>query len=248
MLLAGQAATEAWFGKLEHSRDLVRRAKDAAELNGAKETAATYQAAHALREVEAGYPKQARAAAMAADALASNRDIRSMAALALARADALKEAETLAAELDKAYPLDTLVQRFWLPTIRAAIALQRNDPSHAIESLEQSSATELGLTTLTEVSLCPAYVRGEAYLMLHDGASARKEFQKFIDHRGIVVNFQWGALARLGIARAYAIEAAKDPSARDKARAAYWEFLTLWKDADPDTPVLKQAKIEYAKL
>jgi hypothetical protein len=107
---------------------------------------------------------------------------------------------------------------------------------------------DLGQTSFTSVVLCPVYVRGQAYLMLHDGKAAAAEFRKFIDHRGLVANFPWGALARLGLARAYALDAAQDPAARAKAREAYQNFLTLWKDADPDVPVLLQAKTEYAKL
>jgi hypothetical protein len=126
--------------------------------------------------------------------------------------------------------------------------LQRKDPNRAIELLKAGSTIELGQPTGLIVYLCPAYLRGEAYLMLHDGNAAAREFQKFIDHRGIVANFPWGALARLGLARAYALDAATGPAARDKARAAYQDFLTLWKDADPDVPILKEAKAEYAKL
>jgi hypothetical protein len=96
--------------------------------------------------------------------------------------------------------------------------------------------------------LCPAYVRGEAYLMVGDGQAAAREFHKFIEHYGTVSFFTWGALARLGLARAYALEAQTDPSAREKARTAYQNFLTLWKDADPDIPIYQQAKAEYARL
>ena len=175
--------------------------------------------------------------------LAPNRDVRDMAALALARAGDATGAEKLAAELDKTFPLDTLVQRNWLPTIRAGVALERQDPNRAIELLKVASTAELGLITNLAISMCPAYVRGEAYLMLHDGNRAATEFRKFIDHRGVVVNFPWGALARLGLARAYAME-----GNTAKARAAYQDFLTLWKDADPDIPILKEAKAEYARL
>ena len=115
-----------------------------------------------------------------------------------------QEAEKLAAELDESFPLDTLVQRYWLPTIRAAVALEHKDPNRAVELLQAASAIELGQPTKLTVSLCPVYLRGEAYLMLHDGNAAAAEFQKFIDHRGLVANFPWGALARLGLARAYA--------------------------------------------
>jgi len=160
-------------------------------------------------------------------------------------------------------------QRYWLPTIRAAVALQRQDPNRAIELLKVASAVELSGPTNLTIALCPAYLRGEAYLMLHDGDRAAAEFQKFIDHRGLVVNFPWGALARLGLARAYAVQAGLSrhgdnggpfaslragskpplqPEALAKARAAYQNFLTIWKDADPDVPILKQAKAEYARL
>jgi eukaryotic-like serine/threonine-protein kinase len=247
-LLAGQADTEGWYGKSKNAHKLTRWAMDSAEHNDAKESAASYQAAAALREVESGNREQARAEANAALKLAPNRDVRSMAALALARAGDTAEAEELAAELDKTFPLDTLVQRYWLPTIGAAVALERKEANRATELLKVASTIELGQPTPVTVLLCPVYLRGEAYLMLYDGNAAAAEFQKFIDHRGVVVNFPWGALARLGLARAYALDAAKDPAARDKARVAYQNFLTLWKDADPDIPVYKQAKAEYARL
>ena len=243
LLLATQADTEGWYGKLKNAHELTGRAMDSAQHNDAKETAAAYQAAAALREVEAGNREQARAEANAALKLAPNRDVRAMAALALARAGDTAGAEKLAAELDKTFPLDTLVQRYWLPTIRAGVALERKDPNRAIELLKVASTIELGAPTNLTIFLCPVYLRGEAYLMLHDGNRAAAEFQKFIDHRGLVVNFPWGALARLGLARAYAMQG--DTA---KARAAYQDFLTLWKDADPDIPILKEAKAEYAKL
>jgi predicted Zn-dependent protease len=123
------------------------------------------------------------------------------------------------------------------------VALEQKDPNRAIELLKVASAVELGMPTQLTIFLCPAYLRGEAYLMLRDGNRAAAEFQKFIDHRGLVGNFPWGALARLGLARAYAMQG---DSA--KARAAYQDFLTLWKDADPDISILKEAKAEYAKL
>ncbi len=244
LLLAAQADTEGWYGKLKNARELTARAMDSAQHNDAKETAAGYQAEAALREVESGNRKQARAAANAALKLAPNRDVRTITALALGRAGDAAGAEKLAAELDKTFPSDTLVQRYWLPTLRAAVALGRKDPSRAIELLKVSNTIELSSATgdLT-VFLCPAYLRGEAYLMLLDGNRAAAEFQKFIDHRGVVMNFPWGALSRLGLARAYAMQ-----GETAKAKIAYQEFLTLWKDADPDIPILKEAKAEYAKL
>ena len=244
LLLAAQADTEGWHGRLKNAHELTGQAMDSAQHNDAKETAAGYEAEAALREVESGNREQARAEANAALKLAPNRDVRAMAALALARAGDTAGAEKLATELDKTFPLDTLVQRYWLPTIRAGIVLERKEPNRAIELLKVASTIEFSSATADlTIFLCPVYLRGEAYSMLQDGNRATAEFQKFIDHRGVVVNFPWGALARLGIARAYAMQG--DTA---KAKAAYQDFLTLWKDADPDIPILKQAKAEYAKL
>jgi predicted Zn-dependent protease len=243
LLLATQADTEGWYGKLKNAHELTGRAMDSAQHNDAKESAAMYQAEATLREVESGAREQVRAEANAALKLAPNRDVRAMAALALARAGDTAGAEKLAAELDKTFPLDTLVQTYWLPTIRAGVALERKNPNRAIELLKAASTIELSEPTNLAMSLCPVYLRGEAYLMLHDGNRAAAEFQKFIDHRGLVVNFPWGALAQLGLARAYALQ-----GDMAKARAAYQDFLALWKDADPDIPILKQAKAEYAKV
>jgi tetratricopeptide (TPR) repeat protein len=243
LLLATQADTEGWYGRLRSAHELTQRAMDSAQHNDAKESAAAYRVAAALREVESGNPKQARAEANAALKLAPNRDVRAIAALALARAGDTAGAEKLATELDKTFPLDTLVQRYWLPTIRAGVALERKDPKRAIELLKVAITIELGEITQFTIFLCPVYLRGEAYLMLHDGKAAATEFQKFIDHRGVVMNFPWGALARLGLARAYAMQ-----GDTVKAKAAYQDFLTLWKDADPNIPILTAAKSEYAKL
>jgi len=243
LLLATQADTEGWRGKLEHANELTRKAMDSAGRNDAKESAAGYQAAAGLREVEAGNWERAHAEANAAVKLAPNRDVRAIAALVLARGGDTAGAEKQAAELDKTFALDTLVQRYWLPTIRAAVALERKDPNRAVELLKETSTNELGEITQLSIYLCPAYLRGAAYLKLHDGKAAAAEFQKFIDHRGLVVNFPWGALARLQLARANAMQ-----GETAKAKSAYADFLTLWKDADPDIPILKQAKAEYAKL
>ena len=243
LLLAAQADTEGWYGKLKTAHELTRRAMDSAERNDAKESAAAYQITAALREVESGRREQARADASAALKLGPNRDVRTAATMALALAGDTAGVEKLASELDKTYPLDTVVQRYWLPAIRAAVALERKDANRAVELLKETGTMELGQDTQTAIFLCPAYIRGEAYLMLHDGNAAAMEFQKLIDHRGLVVNFPWGALARLQLARAYAMQG---DSA--KAKGAYQEFLGIWKDADPDVPVLVEAKAEYAKL
>ena len=239
-LLTAQADTEGWHGKLKNARELTRRAMDSAQQNDAKETAAVYQVSAALHEAESGKHEQARTDAYAALKLAPNRDVRATAAMALARARDAAGAERLAVDLEKAFPLDTLVQRSYLPTIRAAVALEQKDPARAVELLKVASPLELGEGG---AGIYLVYVRGEAYLMLHDGNAAAAEFQKFIDHRGLVVNFPGGALARLGLARAYAMQG---DTAR--AKAAYQDFLTLWKDADPDIPIFIAAKAEYAKL
>jgi predicted Zn-dependent protease len=161
-----------------------------------------------------------------------------MAALALARAGDTAAAEKLAAELAKSYPADTLLQRYWLPLIQAAVALQHKDPGRAIHLLQTTTSVEL-----SRPSMFPVYLRGEAYLALHDGKHAAVEFQKYIDHRGLVRNSPWGALARLGLARANAMQ--EDSTT---ARTAYQNFLTLWKDADLDIPISKRAHAEFVSF
>jgi serine/threonine protein kinase len=239
LMLAMRADTAGWQGKLRDADELTQRAADAAENNGDRDAAAGYRVWGALRDMEAGYRKQAREAANAALQQSKSEYVRAPAALALARAGDLAGAEKLAAEINKAAPMDTPMQKYFLPTIGAAVSLERKDPKWAVELLQVTSPIELSAGG----SLLPAYLRGEAYLMLQDGKASAAEFQKFIDHRGLVANFPWGVLARLQLGRAYAMTG--DTS---KAKAAYQDFLSLWKDADPDIPILKQAKAEYAKL
>jgi DNA-binding winged helix-turn-helix (wHTH) protein/tetratricopeptide (TPR) repeat protein len=243
-VLSEEVDIAAWYGRFRDARKLTEQAMNAAERNGSQESAAVYRIQAALREAAGGNLSQARSDVGAARALGRSADINAMAAIALAMAGEAETAETLADELDKEHPLNTLVQRYWLPTVRASIALHRKQPDRAIELLKGMGSLELGMVC----NLAPAYVRGEAYLMLQDGPAAAAEFQKFIDHYGVAAAFPWGALARLGLARAYALEAERDPAAREKARVAYQNFLTLWKDADPDIPIYKQAKAEYARL
>jgi DNA-binding winged helix-turn-helix (wHTH) protein/tetratricopeptide (TPR) repeat protein len=238
-LLAKQASTEAWYGRWKDARQSTGRAMESATRNNAPETAAFYEAKAALIEAEVGNTKQARADAYAATKLAPNSDVLAMAALALALAGDTAAAEKLAGELDRSFPVSTLVQRYRLPTVEAAVALQRNEPQRAIDLLQVTNPLELGDAGW----LLPAYLRGKAYLMLHQDNAAASEFQKFMDHRGLVKNFPWGAVAHLQLGRAFRLSGDKP-----KARAAYQDFLTLWRDADPDTPILKQAKVEYAKL
>jgi len=242
LMLSIQGDTETWYGRIGKGRELTRRAIQLAVSNDAKETAAGYQAEMALREAALGNMNEARNGSSAALKLAVNRDVQAVSALAMAEAGDATAAEKLVAELNKNYPLSTLVQSYWLPTIRAAIELDRKNPGKAIELLQAAAPNELGSTPGGTV-LCPVYLRGQAYLSLRNGAAAAAEFQKFLDHRGVVGNFPLGTLARLGLARAYALQ-----GDNAKARDAYLEFLTFWKNADPDIPILKQAKAEYAKL
>jgi hypothetical protein len=243
LLLAAQADTEAWHGKFENARRLTKQAIDSAQRNEAKETAAAYQVLAALREVEAGDSKQALADAHAAMRLGPNRDVRSMAALAMALGGETAEADRLAIELNKDFPLDTVVLRYWLPATHAAIALARREASKVVEDLAAASALDLSEPATVTVFLVPPYLRGRAYLMLRDGKAARAEFQKLIDHYGLIGNFPWGALSRLGVARADAMSGDEA-----EARSAYRQFLGIWRDADPDIPIFRQAKAEYARL
>jgi tetratricopeptide (TPR) repeat protein len=147
-------------------------------------------------------------------------------------------------ELEKSNPTNTVLKLYWLPTLKAAIELNGGNSAQALESLEAAAPYELGEPPPTqEGTLYPAYLRGQAYLLARQGQAAATEFQKFLDHRGIVINFPLGALAHLGLARAYALSG--DTA---KAKTAYQDFFALWKDADPDIPILKEVKAEYGKL
>jgi eukaryotic-like serine/threonine-protein kinase len=164
-------------------------------------------------------------------------------------------AESLAQDLGKRFPLDTQMQSLWLPAIQAQVELNRKNPAYAVNALQAASPMELGAIPVGNNASClyHVYVRGEAYLAAGNGSAAAADFQKILDHNGIVLNCWTGALAHLGVARANALQArtpqvADANAARSRALAAYKDFLTLWKDADPDIPILKQAKIEYAKL
>ena len=164
-------------------------------------------------------------------------------------------AESLAQDLNKRFPLDTQMQSLWLPAIMAQLALNRNNPALALNALKAAPPIELGqMVFVTNLScLYPTYVRGEAYLAAGQGRAAAAEFQRILDHSGLVWNCWTGALARLGVARANALQSrtlqgADSDAARVRALAAYKDFVTLWKDADPDIPILKEAKAEYAKL
>jgi len=243
-LLSAQSDTEAYFGRLAKAREFSQRAVDSARRADAKETAALWQVNAALREAEFGNTSSARQDAMVALALVPGREVRSVAALALARAGDAAQAQKLADSLNKEFPQNTIVQGYWLPAIRAAIELNAKNTTKAVELLKTAAPYELGTCEPFPFGMMyPVYLRGQGYLVARQGKEAAAEFQKMIDHRGIVLNFPLGALARLGLARAYVLQG--DTA---KARSAYQDFLTLWKDANPDIPILKQAKAEYAKL
>ena len=243
LLLVAQADTEAYHGRMNKARELIQRSVGIAQHEGDKESAAEYQLAGAFEEAEAGLAPRVRQDVDHALALASNRDIQVMAALAWARIGETTKARAFAERLRQNFPSDTLVTQYCLPTIEAAIQLDQKNAARAIELLRTAAPYELGGSGSWGGYLYPIYVRGEAYLQAHDGASAAVEFQKLFDHRGVVDNFLFGSLAHLGMARARVLSS--DPGG---ARTEYQNFFTAWKDADPNVPVLAQAKAEYEKL
>jgi eukaryotic-like serine/threonine-protein kinase len=239
-----EASSAAYSGRLTQARDLFRRAADSAEHTHQNETAASYRAGAGLTEAIFGNAAQAKNNAAAARAESDGRDVEAAAALAYTLAGDVAHGQSIADDLTNRFPEDTLAQFEYLSEIRAAIALDRHASPRAIELLQAASSYELGSpTSVIGLALYPVYVRGLAYLAARNGPSAATEFQKILDHPGVAVNEPIGALAHLQIARASALQ-----GERDKSRNAYQDFLTLWKDADPDIPILKEAKAEYAKL
>jgi tetratricopeptide (TPR) repeat protein/predicted Ser/Thr protein kinase len=245
-MLSLESDTEAWSGKLGKARGLSRQAVERARRNDEKEPAALWQANAAIREALLGNTDTARQNAAAAAALApGSRDAEAQAALAYALAGDAAHAKSLADDLAKRFPQDTLVQSVWLPTVRAQIEMGRKNAARSIELLQAAAPYELGMLSGSATNSClyPVYVRAEAYLGAQQGPASAAEFQKILDHRGLLWNCATGALAHLGLARAYALQG--DTA---KAKTAYQDFLTLWKDADPDIPVFISAKAEHAKL
>ena len=242
-----QAFALAYLGRLHAAREMSRASVGLAQQEGQRERASLYEAGAALRESLLGNAAAARQHANAALALSKARDTEYGAAVALTLSGDLSKAQKLADDLEKRFPEDTSVRFSYLPTLRGLFALNRREPSLSIELLQISSTSELGAPESSFFgffgALYPIYVRGLAYLADHQGTNATVEFQKILDHRGIVVSDPIGALAHLQLGRALAMSGDKI-----KARSAYQDFLALWKDADPDIPVLKQAKAEYSKL
>ncbi|PYX68483.1 MAG: hypothetical protein DMG72_22960 [Acidobacteria bacterium] len=217
---------------------------DSAVRADSKETAALWQVTAALREAEFGNVAVAKQGVTAALALAPGRDVKVLAALTLARVGDAARAKAMVQALEKSDPLNTVLKLYWLSTLKAAIELNGANSAQALVFLEAAAPYELGEPPPTqEGTLYPVYLRGQAYLAAHNGTAAAAEFQKFLNHRGIILNFPLGALAHVGLGRAYALQ-----GDTTKARVAYQDFLTLWKDADPDIPILKEAKAEYTKL
>lgn len=251
LLLQAEADTAAYSGRLAQARRFSRRGIATVEREKMKELVAWRESNSAMREALFGNADEARQRAAAALALSTGRDVQYGAALALALAGDAGRAQALADDLGRRFPEDTIVQFNFLPTLQAQLALTRKDASKAIEVLQSAGSYELGRAEAG--TLYPVFIRGEAYLAAHKGSEAAIEFQKILGHPGIVVNEPIGALAHLGLARAYAVSAQAAQGAdaenyKTKARAAYQDFLTLWKDADPDIPILRAAKAEYAKL
>jgi predicted Zn-dependent protease len=241
-----EASVQAYSGRLRSARRLSRRAVDLARQSDQRERAAMYEAGEGVREAFFGNVPEARRSAMAAMELSKGRDVEYGAAVALILAGDSSRSQTLSNDLEKRFPEDTLVRFTYLPVLRALFALHYGEPSSAIEVLQIAGPYDLAIPGSWSGffgNLYPVYARGEACLAAHRGAEAAAEFQKILNHRGIVFSDPVGALAHLQLGRALALSGDKT-----RAKAAYKDFLTLWKDADLDIPVLKQAKAEYAKL
>ncbi len=251
-----ESDTEAYFGHLGKAREVTKQAVESAIHWDSKENGAISLEISALREAAFGNPREAQeAAAEGLKLFPKSQGVESEAALAFAMAGDTVRAEALGKELDGRYPLDTQMQSLWLPAIRAQVELDKGNPDAAVNVLQAASGRELGQIAFVSNLSClyDTYLRGEAYLADGKGGEAATEFQKILDHNGLIWNCWTGALARLGVARANAIQSKTSQgsdadAARVRALLAYKEFLTLWKDADPDIPVLKQMKAEYAKL
>jgi eukaryotic-like serine/threonine-protein kinase len=242
-MLYNQSDTAAYAGQFARARELTRRAADSAQRADEKETSADYEAEAAVREALVGNMALAKQQAQAALALSNGRDVEAIAAIALGLAGDSAQAARWADDLAKRFPEDTIVQFDYLPMIHASTALSK-DSDKAIAALAPAAPYESGsfVQSLNFV-LYPVYLRGQAYLAAKQGTAAVTEFQKILDHPGVIQNEPLGSLAHLGLARAYAFSG--DTA---KAHTAYQDFFALWKDADPDIPILRQAKAEYANL
>jgi DNA-binding winged helix-turn-helix (wHTH) protein/tetratricopeptide (TPR) repeat protein len=244
-----ESDTQAYHGRLVKARELYATATAAALRDDVKETAAEIEAFGALREAEVGNLAKARQGAQAAVAMSNGRDVRSLAALALATAVDSAGAQKLTDDLQSEFPLDTILQNYWLAAVRARVELNHGRAQHALDLLQAAIPYETGRTG----PLVPVYLRGQAYLAAGNGPAAAAEFQRVLDHPGLVGNDVTGALAHLYLGRARTLEAAtlQSPAAdstKAQARAAYRDFFALWSDADPNIPIFTAAKAEYSRL
>jgi serine/threonine protein kinase/predicted negative regulator of RcsB-dependent stress response len=238
------ADTEAYYGRLAGFRDKSNQAIQLAVNNGEMMPAALWQIKKAQWEAEFGFADVAKRDTQQSLARNRNADVKSMAAVALARVGDNKQALQLAEELEHEFPEHSFMRLYWVSSIKAAVELNKGNPAGAVLLLQAAEPYEASSdTNIQGTTLYPAYIRGDAYLALRDGTKAETEFKKFIDHPGMLANCPLAALARLGLARAYALQ-----GDNGKAKAAYQDFLQLWKDADPEIPIYKQAKAEFAKL
>jgi hypothetical protein len=242
-----EAFALAYSGHVKEARSMSRQAVDQALHASQRERAGLWEAGAALREAFFGNISEARKLALAALELSRNREVEYGAAFAFALSGDSTRSQAIADSLAKRFSEDTSIQFSYLPALRARLALNRGDASKAFELLQAAVPNELGSPRSSVEggfgALYPIYVRGQAYLAAHQGARAAMEFQKILDHRGIVVSDPVGAVARLELARAFALSGEVA-----KANTAYQDFFTLWKYADPDIPILKQAKAEYARM
>ena len=239
LLLTEATGADASHGQMQKAGELMLRSTQVSDRLGFKQTTADTQAGFALMQAEVGDTMKAKALAASSSALARGRLNMIFVALAMAMTGDGQRAQAIMNDLGQRFPDDTILHQVHIPMVRAFVELEGKAPEKAIEALQSAAPYELG----TAQSLLPIYIRGQAYLQAKRGAEAVQEFQKIVDHRGITPAFPEHSLAKLGLGRAYKITG--DTA---KARAAYQDFFALWKDADPDLPILKEAKAEYAKL
>jgi hypothetical protein len=244
-LTSKEAESAAFAGQFSKARLLVARAVASAHKEGKSEASNWFLLEEAFREAAVGDVGSAQKTLTKIRPLGDGMFMSSLAAITMANCGDIAGAEKLTAHITENHPLDTLAQKFWLPAAWALIDLQKNDSAQAIQRLEANRLLELAQPGADEPfgNMYPTYVRGLVYLKANQGENAAREFQKIIDHRGLVLNFIIGSLAHVQLARAQMMM-----GDTEAARKSFQDFLTLWKDADPDIPIYKQAKAEYAKL
>jgi eukaryotic-like serine/threonine-protein kinase len=240
--LSDESETAAYGGQISKAQELMNRAIDELKRRGDTQVAAGFLAQAAFDEALWGNLAAAKQKASEALAMSDEKQVQAAAAIALGLSGDSAKATQLADDLEHRFPESTSMKFYDLPMIRGAVAMKNGNSAQALQALEAGTPHELG-TALGRIRLYPVYLRGQAYLEARQGIPAAAEFQKIIDHYGFITSEPIGSLAHLGLGRAYALEGDSD-----KARTAYQDFFALWKDADPDVPILKEAKAEYATL